>query len=49
MQPRAALGELRARGGRDILHALPWIAPALLLIFGIVLYPAGRDVLQLHP
>ncbi|KQO94472.1 carbohydrate ABC transporter permease [Leifsonia sp. Leaf264] len=28
-------------GGRDILHALPWIAPALLLIFGIVLYPAG--------
>jgi len=27
--------------GRDLLAALPWLAPALLLIFVIVLYPAG--------
>lgn len=43
----------RARGGRELLHALPWIAPALLLIFGVVFYPAGvmffnstRDISQ---
>ncbi|MFF2271384.1 carbohydrate ABC transporter permease [Agromyces sp. NPDC058136] len=28
-------------GGRDLLAALPWIAPALLLIIGVVLFPAG--------
>ncbi|MFF2370941.1 carbohydrate ABC transporter permease [Agromyces sp. NPDC058110] len=27
-------------GGRDVLSALPWIGPALILIFGVVLYPA---------
>ena len=25
----------------DLVRALPWIAPALLLIFGVVIYPAG--------
>lgn len=28
-------------GGRDLLRALPWIAPALVLIIGVVLFPAG--------
>ncbi|AKV87104.1 sugar ABC transporter permease [Microbacterium sp. 1.5R] len=28
-------------GGKDLLQALPWIAPALLLIIGVVLFPAG--------
>lgn len=27
--------------GRDLLHALPWIAPCLLLIAGVVVFPAG--------
>src|SRR5689334_21100186 len=27
--------------GKDLLQALPWIAPALLLIIGVVLFPAG--------
>ncbi len=32
----------RASGGAaDLWHAVPWTAPALLLIFGIVLFPAG--------
>jgi multiple sugar transport system permease protein len=26
---------------RDLLQALPWIAPALVLIIGVVLFPAG--------
>lgn len=35
-------GAARGRpGGRDLLAALPWIAPALLLIIGVVLFPAG--------
>ncbi|MHA3723250.1 carbohydrate ABC transporter permease [Leucobacter sp. HY1910] len=28
-------------GARDLLQALPWIAPALLLIVGVVFFPAG--------
>ncbi|MGX1694650.1 carbohydrate ABC transporter permease [Microbacterium keratanolyticum] len=28
-------------GGRDLVRALPWIAPALVLIIGVVLFPAG--------
>jgi multiple sugar transport system permease protein len=28
-------------GGRDLLRALPWIAPALILIIGVVFFPAG--------
>jgi len=33
----------RARGkrGRDLITALPWITPALVLIAGVVLFPAG--------
>lgn len=32
----------RASGGAaDLWHAVPWTAPALILIFGIVLFPAG--------
>lgn len=31
----------RAAGLRPTLRALPWIAPALLLIFGVVFFPAG--------
>ncbi len=27
--------------GRELVKALPWIGPALLLIVGVVLYPAG--------
>ncbi len=27
--------------GRQLLSALPWLTPALLLIFGVVLFPAG--------
>ncbi|MSS44697.1 sugar ABC transporter permease [Cutibacterium sp. WCA-380-WT-3A] len=27
-------------GGRETVRALPWIAPSLLLIFGVVLFPA---------
>ncbi|MFZ3453454.1 carbohydrate ABC transporter permease [Arthrobacter sp. 7Tela_A1] len=34
---------LRKKGqrSRDILAALPWIGPVLLLIFGVVVFPAG--------
>jgi multiple sugar transport system permease protein len=31
----------RGGGGRDALRALPWIGPALLLIVGVVFFPAG--------
>jgi multiple sugar transport system permease protein len=30
----------RKTGGRDLLASLPWIGPALILIFGVVLFPA---------
>ena len=30
----------RKAGGRDLLASLPWIGPALILIFGVVLFPA---------
>lgn len=36
----AADGRPRA-AGRELLSALPWVAPALALIIGVVLYPAG--------
>ncbi|WP_251201637.1 carbohydrate ABC transporter permease [Agromyces mediolanus] len=47
-------GAARGRpGGRDLAKALPWIAPALALILGVVLFPAGvmffnstRDISQ---
>lgn len=28
-------------GGKDLIQALPWIAPALVLIVGVVFFPAG--------
>ena len=31
----------RSGRGRALLAALPWLAPSLLLIIGVVLYPAG--------
>src|SRR5699024_1876182 len=50
----AGVGNARPRPGvKDTLAALPWIAPSLVLIFGIVLFPAGvmfynstRDISQ---
>ncbi len=48
-RPRPGAGT----GLKDLLHALPWITPVLLLIFGVVLFPAGvmfynstRDISQ---
>ena len=48
-RPRRAAG----RSSKDLMHALPWIAPALVLIFGVVLFPAAvmfynstRDISQ---
>jgi len=48
-RPRRGAG----RSGKDLVMALPWIAPALVLIFGVVLFPAGvmfynstRDISQ---
>ncbi|MGH3383027.1 MAG: carbohydrate ABC transporter permease [Nocardioidaceae bacterium] len=32
------------RAGRELLSALPWLAPTLVLIFAIVLFPAGYMV-----
>ena len=29
------------RGGRELVASLPWIGPALILIFGVVLFPAA--------
>jgi multiple sugar transport system permease protein len=34
----------RRTGGADLWHAVPWTAPALILIFGVVLFPAGYMV-----
>lgn len=46
--PRGGLGSGSGRhggsGGRKLLAALPWLAPALVLIAGVVLYPAGYMV-----
>jgi multiple sugar transport system permease protein len=55
--PAAGTTRRRRRGAgttpRDLVLALPWIAPALVLIFGVVLFPAGvmfynstRDISQ---
>ncbi|SDS23853.1 carbohydrate ABC transporter permease [Microterricola viridarii] len=50
----AATGRPRSgTGGKDLLDALPWIAPVLALIVGVVFFPAGvmfynstRDISQ---
>ncbi len=39
-QPDPANGRARPGGGRAFLSSLPWIGPALILIFGVVLFPA---------
>ena len=42
-RPRPSGGDAgggRRPGGRALLGALPWVGPALLLIFGVVLFPA---------
>lgn len=39
--PRARRVSSGRPGAKDLLQALPWIAPALLLIIGVVLFPAG--------
>ncbi|MCP1428458.1 multiple sugar transport system permease protein [Microbacterium foliorum] len=39
--PDRRTGGTRGTPGKDLLQALPWIAPALLLIIGVVLFPAG--------
>lgn len=36
-----SVGRVRKPGGRDLVAALPWLAPALILIFGVVFFPAG--------
>ncbi|WP_040166039.1 carbohydrate ABC transporter permease [Microbacterium gorillae] len=46
--------EFRPRtGGRDLLAALPWLAPALILVIGVIFFPIGvmfynstRDISQ---
>lgn len=41
-RPPKASGAARGKPGmKDLLQALPWIAPALVLIIGVVLFPAG--------
>lgn len=55
-RPRSGGADGAARGkpgGRDLVAALPWIGPALVLILGVVLFPAGvmfynstRDISQ---
>jgi multiple sugar transport system permease protein len=40
-EPAARRSGPRRPGGRELLASLPWIGPALLLIFGVVLFPAG--------
>ena len=34
----------RSKGRRQLISALPWISPTLLLVFGVVLFPAGYMV-----
>lgn len=57
-RPRPGARALKPRSPRgrravDLISALPWITPALVLIFGVVLFPAGvmfynstRDISQ---
>jgi multiple sugar transport system permease protein len=41
---RGAPAQRRRTGATDLWHAVPWTAPALILIFGVVLFPAGYMV-----
>jgi len=40
-EPAPVRSGRRRPGGRDLLASLPWIGPAVLLILGVVLFPAG--------
>jgi len=51
--PRTRSRVRRGTGGKDLLQALPWISPVLILIVGVVFFPAGvmfynstRDISQ---
>lgn len=43
-RPRTAATTQKPRKAREIVAALPWIGPVLLLIFGVVIFPAGYMV-----
>ncbi|GAA1924407.1 sugar ABC transporter permease [Arthrobacter gandavensis] len=43
-RPRTTATTQKPRKAREILAALPWIGPVLLLIFGVVIFPAGYMV-----
>lgn len=42
--PPAARAAARRTRGREVLRALPWISPVLILVAGVVFYPAGYMV-----
>lgn len=43
-RPRTTATTQKPRKAKEILAALPWIGPVLLLIFGVVIFPAGYMV-----
>ena len=43
-RPRTTATTQKPRKARETLAALPWIGPVLLLIFGVVIFPAGYMV-----
>jgi multiple sugar transport system permease protein len=43
-RPRHGASSKPSGGGGDLLRAVPWTLPALILIFGVVLFPAGYMV-----
>jgi multiple sugar transport system permease protein len=40
-RPRPSANAAPRRGGRDLLAALPWIGPVVVLILAVVVFPAG--------
>ncbi|SDH54706.1 multiple sugar transport system permease protein [Leifsonia sp. 98AMF] len=40
-RPRRGASPKPTGGASDLWHAVPWTLPALILIFGVVLFPAG--------
>ncbi|MGO4593012.1 carbohydrate ABC transporter permease [Leifsonia sp. 2TAF2] len=40
-RPRGGASPKPRGGSSDLWHAVPWTLPALILIFGVVLFPAG--------
>ncbi|WP_431245390.1 carbohydrate ABC transporter permease [Leifsonia xyli] len=43
-RPRRGASPKPRGGASDLWHAVPWTLPALILIFGVVLFPAGYMV-----